>query len=94
MDPGVGISNTATCTTCQFSEDFSNYWTAVMYFRAQNGTFRRVPLKGNVGFEQANGGMTVYYTNSLVGNSKVTAFQPVCRLSPPSCGYVIENLCL
>ena len=65
-----------------------------MYFRAQNGTFRRVPLKDNVGFEQANGGMTVYYTNSLVGNSKVTPFQPVCRLSPQIAGYVIEHLCL
>lgn len=21
----------STCTTCQFSEDFSNYWTAVLY---------------------------------------------------------------
>ena len=26
----------STCTTCQFSEDFSNYWTAVLYV-LQNG---------------------------------------------------------
>ena len=77
MNPKVDISTTATCTTCQFSEDFSNYWTAVLYFQARNGTYHRVPLKGNIGFEQANGGMTVYYTNSIAGNSKVTAFQPV-----------------
>jgi hypothetical protein len=36
----VGLS---TCTTCQFSEDFSNYWTAVLYYKAKNGTFKRVP---------------------------------------------------
>jgi hypothetical protein len=27
-----------------------------MYFRARNGTFKRVPQKGNVDFETANGG--------------------------------------
>lgn len=80
MDPEVDISTTSTCTTCEFSEDFSNYWTAVLYFRAQNGTYRRVPLTGNIGFEQASGGMTVYYTNSIRGNSEVTAFQPVSCL--------------
>lgn len=36
MDTKVDIGNTATCTTCTFSEDFSNYWTAVLYFKAQN----------------------------------------------------------
>lgn len=56
MDPSNNISTIATCTTCTFSEDFSNYWTAVMYFRARNGTFKRVPQKGNVDFETANGG--------------------------------------
>lgn len=73
------IPNTATCTSCTFSEDFSNYWTAVMYFKARNGTYKRVPLTGNVGFEQATGGMTVYYTNSVRGNAKVTAFKPVSQ---------------
>lgn len=37
------VSTTATCTTCEFSEDFSNYWTANLYFRARNGTYKRVP---------------------------------------------------
>jgi hypothetical protein len=36
------VSTTASCTTCEFSEDFSNYWTANMYFKAKNGTFKRV----------------------------------------------------
>lgn len=46
----------STCTTCQFSEDFSNYWTAVMYFRARNGTFKRVPQISQQGVPM-NGGM-------------------------------------
>jgi hypothetical protein len=40
------VSNAATCTTCQFSEDFSNYWTANLYFKARNGTYKRVPQGG------------------------------------------------
>ncbi|KAK7983483.1 hypothetical protein PG989_010885 [Apiospora arundinis] len=80
MDPAkLDIPGTATCTTCQFAEDFSNYWTAVLFFRARNGTYHRVPQKGNVFFEQANGGMTVYYTPTLTGG-KVTAFKPGFRM--------------
>lgn len=75
--PSTDISSMATCTTCTFSEDFSNYWTAVLYFKARNGTYKRVPLTGNQGFEQSNGGITVYYSNSARGNAKVTAFKPV-----------------
>ncbi len=77
----LDIQSAATCTTCTFSEDLSNYWTAVLYFKSRNGTYARVPLTGNIGFESANGGMTVYYLNSAQGNSKVTAFQPVSYLS-------------
>lgn len=33
----------STCTTCQPADDFSNYWTAALYFKARNGTFKRVP---------------------------------------------------
>ena len=40
------ISSLATCTTCQFSEDLSNYWTANLYFKARNGTYKRVPQGG------------------------------------------------
>ena len=74
----MDIPTTATCTTCTFADDFSNYWTAVLYFKARNGTFKRVQQTPNVGFEQAKGGMTIYYTASL-GSSKsaVTAFKPV-----------------
>lgn len=31
MDPKTDVAERATCTTCTFSEDFSNYWTAVLY---------------------------------------------------------------
>ncbi|KAK7962004.1 uncharacterized protein PG986_002829 [Apiospora aurea] len=81
MDPAkLDIPGTATCTTCQFADDFSNYWTAVLFFRARNGTYHRVPQKGNVFFEQANGGMTVYYTPTINGRGKVTAFKPGFRM--------------
>ncbi|CAK7199334.1 hypothetical protein SEUCBS139899_002012 [Sporothrix eucalyptigena] len=76
MAAGADVSSAATCTTCTFSEDFSNYWTATIYFRARNGTFRRVKQMGNVGFEQATAGMTVYYS----GNKGVTAFKKGFRM--------------
>jgi hypothetical protein len=84
MDPKIRYSDQTTCTTCQFAEDFSNYWTAVMYFKARNGTYERVPQKPNVGFEGSVGGTTVYYMqDSLVDSGrspKVTAFQPGFRM--------------
>ncbi|TEB21926.1 hypothetical protein FA13DRAFT_1779023 [Coprinellus micaceus] len=33
MDPQVDYAETATCTTCRFKEDKSNYWTAILYFK-------------------------------------------------------------
>ena len=27
------IAKTSTCTSCMPTEDFSNYWTAVLFFR-------------------------------------------------------------
>jgi len=42
MQPEEDLATAATCTTCRFKEDKSNYWTAVMYFKHQNGTFMRV----------------------------------------------------
>ncbi|KAK0715481.1 hypothetical protein B0H67DRAFT_645227 [Lasiosphaeris hirsuta] len=55
-------------------------WTAVLYFRARNGSVTQVPQRANIGFEGArSGGMTVYYTPSYQ-NSRVTAFQPGFRM--------------
>jgi hypothetical protein len=58
MDPKThDLATLSTCTTCQFKEDFSNYWTAVLYFRAKNGTYKRVPNVPQQGMEGTNGGM-------------------------------------
>ncbi|CAP60866.1 uncharacterized protein PODANS_0_510, partial [Podospora anserina S mat+] len=74
----------STCTSCQFTEDFSNYWTAVMFFRARNGTFKRVPQIAQNGMEGTNGGMVVYYMSDALFDtaqkSKVTAFKPGFRM--------------
>lgn len=82
MDPVThDLPSLSTCTSCQFKEDLSNYWTAVLFFKAHNGTYKRVPIRGNVGFEGANGGMTVYYMQDGLADfeqkSTVTAFRPV-----------------
>lgn len=39
MDPANDISKTSQCTSCSFVQDKSNYWTAVMFFKAKNGTY-------------------------------------------------------
>lgn len=49
----------STCTSCTYSEDFSNYWTGNIYFKAKNGTYKRVPQVANLGLG-VQGGMTVY----------------------------------
>ncbi|EAQ86214.1 hypothetical protein CHGG_07467 [Chaetomium globosum CBS 148.51] len=92
MDPESGdIAEKATCTTCQFSEDFSNYWTAVLFFKARNGTYQRVPQIPNVGFEGQTGGMTVYYMQDGLANyeqtSKVTAFKTGFRMLVGEASY-------
>ncbi|KAF2795329.1 hypothetical protein K505DRAFT_240070 [Melanomma pulvis-pyrius CBS 109.77] len=77
--PSTDVSQLANCTTCSFSEDLSNYWTANMYFKARNGTYKRIPQIANRGNEGEVGGMTVYYT-SAYDKSKVTAFKPGFRM--------------
>lgn len=79
MDPKThDLVADSTCTSCTFSEDFSNYWTAVMYFRARNGTYKRVPQKPSEGLKGI-GGVTVYYIPPL-GENKTTAFKPGFRM--------------
>ncbi|CAG8953618.1 hypothetical protein HYFRA_00010077 [Hymenoscyphus fraxineus] len=68
-----------TCTSCTFSEDFSNYWTAALYYQARNGTFRRVPQMTNGNLVQ-RGGITVYYIAPYDGVGRVTAFTPGFRM--------------
>jgi len=81
--PSADVSTIANCTTCSFSEDLSNYWTANMYFKARNGSYKRVPQIPNRGLTGEVGGMTVYYTSAYDG-AKVTAFKPVCLPLLPS----------
>jgi hypothetical protein len=71
----------STCTSCTFSEDFSNYWTAVLYFRARNGTYKRVPQFVSDGLK-GNGGITVYYIPDANATAplNVTAFRPGFRM--------------
>ncbi|KAL1887599.1 hypothetical protein Sste5346_010100 [Sporothrix stenoceras] len=80
MDPAThDLPTLSTCTTCTFSEDFSNYWTAVLYFRARNGSVTRVPQIPNMGLK-GNGGVTVYYIPSANKGTSVTAFKPGFRM--------------
>jgi len=72
-------STKSTCTSCTYSEDFSNYWTANIYFRAQNGSFKRVPQVANLGL-RVKAGMTVYYIRGYQAAAKVTAFKPGFRM--------------
>jgi hypothetical protein len=79
------VGERGTCTTCTFSEDFSNYWTGVMFFKHTNGSYKRVRQMENTALPNGiNGGMTIYYTQqdfSSNGNQKITAFQPVSMRS-------------
>jgi hypothetical protein len=80
MDPKThDLPTESTCTSCTFSEDFSNYWTAVLYFRARNGTYKRVPQFVSEGL-RGTGGITVYYIPGIDPKSKVTAFKPGFRM--------------
>lgn len=37
MDPANDPAQLSKCTSCSFVQDKSNYWTAVMFFKAKNG---------------------------------------------------------
>ncbi|KAI4591668.1 hypothetical protein KJ359_012693 [Pestalotiopsis sp. 9143b] len=69
----------ATCTSCTYSEDFSNYWTANVYFKAKNGTFKLVPQVVNLGLG-TKAGMTIYYIRGYQASAKVTAFPKGFRM--------------
>lgn len=88
VDPSNDVGKLANCTTCIFSEDKSNYWTAVLYFRARNGSFLRVGQYPNAVFHDGQkGGMTIYYTQESFtsnGKQKITAFKPVSPSYSPN----------
>ncbi|KAI1346710.1 hypothetical protein F5Y01DRAFT_330474 [Xylaria sp. FL0043] len=79
MDPNTHDLAASTCTSCSFKQDKSNYWTAVMFYKARNGTYKRVPQIGNGGPQgklQNKGGLDVYY----IPSGKVTAFKKGFRM--------------
>ena len=94
------IGEQGSCTTCAYTEDFSNYWTASMYFRHENGSYKRVPQYANAQLgmlgrdaPDIKGGMTVYYTQkdfSSNGNQKITAFPTGFRMTVGNPGF--DNL--
>ncbi|KAI1754432.1 hypothetical protein F4782DRAFT_528352 [Xylaria castorea] len=85
------VSSRATCTTCEFPEDLSNYWTATLYFKHQNGSYHRVPVipvnPGNLdGYSGTVGGITVYYTQNdlirdTIAQNPVKTFPPGFRMT-------------
>jgi len=89
MDPAdLDPARDSACTSCTYAQDFSNYWTASLYFRSpENGSYRMVPQQHNfVGLDgerhpQNGGGITVYYMTAFgpgAGSQRViTAFRPV-----------------
>ncbi|KAI0418270.1 hypothetical protein F5X98DRAFT_386487 [Xylaria grammica] len=79
MDPNNHDLASSTCTSCSFKQDKSNYWTAVMFYKAKNGTYKRVPQVGNGGPQGRlvnKGGLDVYY----IPSGKVTAFKKGFRM--------------
>lgn len=57
------IGEQSSCTTCTFTEDFPNHWTAVMFFKHTNGSSKGVPIMQNIALPNGiNGGTTIYYT--------------------------------
>ena len=69
-----------TCTETKLTAS-SNYWTAAMFFKHENGSYKRVPIMQNTALPNGiNGGMTIYYTQqdfNTNGNKKITAFPKV-----------------
>ncbi|KXX73376.1 hypothetical protein MMYC01_210012 [Madurella mycetomatis] len=88
MDPAdLDPATASTCTSCTYAEDFSNYWTATVYFKSpENGSYRLVPQMAN--FRRPNnpeklpqeGGLTVYYMQPFSGSARTTSFKPGFRM--------------
>jgi hypothetical protein len=87
MDPQyIDPPKQSKCTSCIYTEDNSNYWTASIYFKSpENGTYKRVPQMANGRLNRTlleqDGGLTVYYMKPFSGtNKKTTAFGPGFRM--------------
>ncbi|PKS10905.1 hypothetical protein jhhlp_002663 [Lomentospora prolificans] len=69
----------STCTSCNYLEDASNYWTPLVYFQARNGSFKRVPQKPPVGFDEYASGTRIYYYGTY-NDDRPTAFPKGFRM--------------
>lgn len=82
MDPyTIDPPRTSRCTSCIYTEDASNYWTASIYFRSpDNGTYKRIPQMANGRQNRTllpqDGGLTVYYMRPFSGSNKKTTAMP------------------
>lgn len=110
MDPStIDPPTNSKCTSCIYTEDTSNYWTASIYFKSpENGTFKRVPQKANGRLNGTllpqEGGLTVYYMLPFSGkNMNVTAFgqgfrmlagDPTLRANNTKTPFAICHRCL
>ncbi|KAK0710793.1 hypothetical protein B0H67DRAFT_492988 [Lasiosphaeris hirsuta] len=84
------LAEKSTCTSCSFVQDLSNYWTAVMFFKAKNGSYTRVPQTGNGGPQGTlvnKGGLDIYY----IPSGKVTAFKPGFRMIAGNAGNTEDS---
>ncbi|KAK5070639.1 hypothetical protein LTR64_000314 [Lithohypha guttulata] len=62
----------STCTSCTVHGDFSNYWTPVLYYQHQDGTFEKV--------NQLGGGLVYYLQRSGPNKDKLQAFPEGFRM--------------
>ncbi|KAK5651832.1 hypothetical protein OQA88_11601 [Cercophora sp. LCS_1] len=80
------VGERATCTTCQMEEDFSNYWTAALYFKSpQNGSYHLVPVipvQPLLGGSQGAQDYTQFdLSRDNLGKQRITAFKPGFRMT-------------
>jgi hypothetical protein len=80
--PEADVSTLANCTTCTFSEAFSNYWTANLYLKARNGTYKRVNQIPNRYLDGKTGGMTVITRRHTTVQSRLHSSPQVPTVLP------------
>jgi len=75
----------------------------VLYFKARNGSYHRVPVINNAALDRGTvGGMTIYYTpfdfttDGLKTQGRIRSFPPVCCLNhtPGSTALIVNPLTL
>lgn len=65
-------TQTSTCTSCTVHGDFSNYWTPVLYYQHQNGSFEKV--------NQVGGALVYYLQRKGSDSEQLKAFPEGFRM--------------